>query len=317
VSFSFRPASREQIGLIIGVAGPSGSGKSWSSLRLAAGMAGGQPFAVIDTEAGRAKHYADQVKFDHGDLRPPFSPDAYLEAIVAAETAGYPVIVVDSMSHEHSGDGGLLDMHEAELTRMAGDDYRRREAVKMAAWIRGKQAHKRMVSRLLQLRAHLILTFRAEQKIEVVKDAQGKTQVVPKKILSGFSDWIPVAEKNLLYELTASFLLTPDKPGVPLPIKLMEAHRPLVPLDQPLSETTGQRLAEWAKGGTTKESAPPSDSELIATDFAARMDEATSVAEAKEWAGRWEVAKDKVQRVHWQIFDAARQRARTRLAGVK
>jgi hypothetical protein len=79
-------------------------------------------FAVIDTENGRARHYADQFAFDVADLHAPFTPLAYQEAIVAAAAAGYPVVVVDSMSHEHAGDGGLLDMQEAELERMAGDD---------------------------------------------------------------------------------------------------------------------------------------------------------------------------------------------------
>src|SRR3982751_4549937 len=98
--FSFRPAARENVGLLIGLSGGTGSGKTFTAMRLAKGIAGDKPFAVIDTEAGRAKHYADQFKFDHGDLKPPFRPDAYLEAIVAADAAGYPVIAVDSMSHE-------------------------------------------------------------------------------------------------------------------------------------------------------------------------------------------------------------------------
>ena len=42
---------------------------------------------VIDTEAGRAKHYADLFSFDHADLRPPFTPDAYREAIETADKA--------------------------------------------------------------------------------------------------------------------------------------------------------------------------------------------------------------------------------------
>src|SRR5689334_8290331 len=103
-NFSFRPAVREGVGLLIGLAGSSGSGKTYTALRLASGMAGDKPFAVIDTEAGRAKHYADQFTFHHGDLTPPFSPARYSEAIKAADEAGYPVIVVDSCSHEHAGE---------------------------------------------------------------------------------------------------------------------------------------------------------------------------------------------------------------------
>ncbi len=246
MSFMFRPAVRENVGLLIGLMGSSGSGKTYTAMRLAKGIAGGKPFAVIDTEAGRAKHYADLFTFDHGDLTPPFSPSAYADAIAAADTAGYPVIVVDSFSHEHAGEGGILDMQEAEFQRMGS-----REAVKMASWIKPKMEHKRMVQRLLQVRAHLILCFRAEQKIEMIKE-NGQTKVVPKQSPVSINGWIPITEKNLPFELTASFLLTADRPGVPMPIKLQEQHRVLFPLGQAITEESGVRLAEWARGGDTQ-----------------------------------------------------------------
>ena len=262
MSFQFRPAVREAVGLLIGLAGASGSGKTFSALRLASGIAGSKRFAVIDTEAGRAKHYADQFKFDHGDLKPPFSPSAYAEAIAAADKAGYPVIVVDSTSHEHAGEGGLLDFHEAELTRMAGDDWKRREAVKMAAWIKPKSEHKRFVSKLLQVRAHLILCFRAEEKIEMVRGDNGKMQIIKKQTTTGLDGWVPISEKNLPYELTCSFLLLASNPGIPMPIKLQQQHRALFPVDQPINEEAGKRLAAWAAGS---EKIPAPESPAAAT----------------------------------------------------
>jgi hypothetical protein len=246
MTFEFRPAKREAVGLLIGLAGASGSGKTYSAMQLARGLAAGKKFAVIDTEAGRAKHYADQFDFDHGDLRAPFTPDAYAAAIEAADQAGYPVIVVDSFSHEHAGDGGLLDMQTAEFERMGSKD-----SARMSSWIKPKTLHKKMLSRLLQVRAHVVVCLRAEEKIEIVK-VDGKTEVRPKQTLTGLDGWVPVCEKNLPYELTLSFLLTPDAPGVPKPIKLQEQHRPFFPLDKPISEEAGSRLAGWAAGGVTE-----------------------------------------------------------------
>ena len=245
MSFTFRPATRENVGLLIGLAGASGSGKTYTAMRLAKGIAGETPFAVIDTEAGRAKHYADLFRFDHGDLMPPFSPAAYADAIKAADEAKYPVIVVDSFSHEHAGEGGILDMQEAEFARMGA-----RDAVKMTSWIKPKGEHRRMVSRLLQVRAHLILCFRAEEKIEMVRGQDGKMEVRKKQTLTGLDGWVPICEKTLPYELTASFLLMPSRPGVPIPIKLQEQHKPFFALDQPITEDCGARLAAWARGGT-------------------------------------------------------------------
>lgn len=247
MAFQFKPAIREQVGLLIGLAGGTGSGKSFSALRLASGISGDKPFAVIDTEAGRIRHYADQFKFDAGDLNAPFTPQSYAEAILAADDAGYPVVVVDSMSHEWAGEGGVLEMHDDEVDRMAGDDWKKREAVNIAGWIKPKTQHKKMVQRLLQVRAHIILCFRAEEKIEMVRE-DGKMKIVPKVSLTGINGWIPITEKNLPFELTASFLLTADAPGVPKPIKLQNQHRSMFPLDKPIDEESGKRVAAWARG---------------------------------------------------------------------
>jgi AAA domain len=246
--FEFRPARRENVGLLIGLAGGTGSGKTFTAMRLAKGIAGDRPFVVIDTEAARAKHYADQFRFDHGDLTPPFRPDRYLEAIVAADAAGYPAIVVDSVSHEHAGEGGLLDWHEEELERLTKGDFGKRDAMLMASWIAPKMSHKRFVQRLLQVRAHLILCFRAEPKIEMAKE-NGRTVVREKKSLVGYNGWIPVTEKSLPYELTVFFMLLAEQPGIPHPIKLQEQHRALFPLEQPITEESGRALAAWAAGG--------------------------------------------------------------------
>ena len=306
-NFQFRPAERTNVSLLIGLAGSSGSGKTYTAMRLASGITGGKPFAVIDTEAGRAKHYADQFKFDHGDLKPPFSPAAYADAIKTADDAHYPVIVVDSFSHEHAGEGGILDMQEAEFQRMGA-----RDAVKMASWIKPKGEHRRMVSRLLQVRAHLILCFRAEEKIEMIKkmvDGREKMVVEKKKTATGLDGWVPICEKNLPYELTASFLLMAVHPGVPLPIKLQEQHRALFPLDKPITEESGRKLAEWAAGGLTAPAAadiPPAQSAASAPSRKAppTVDEALLI-KAREWA---EMGTEKYTRF-WENLTPAQQRA--------
>ena len=260
MTFSFRPAVRENVGLWINLIGGTGSGKSFSAMRLASGISGGKPFAVIDTENRRALHYADQFKFDHAELVPPFRPDAYAEAVVAADKAGYPVIVVDSGSHCWAGDGGVLDWQEDELERMAGSDYAKRERVKMAAWIKPKMAHKHMVQKLLQVRAHIILCLRAEEKIEMVKNEHGKLEIQKKQSLTGKDGWIPICEKNLPFEATCSFLLLASNPGIPHPIKLQEQHKALFPLGKAITEESGKMLAQWAHGGKPKEPAAPQPS---------------------------------------------------------
>ncbi len=246
MTFQFKPAVRESVGLIIGLAGSTGSGKTYSAMRLASGIAGKKKFAVIDTEAGRAKHYADQFNFDHGDLKPPFEPKAYSEAIAAADQAGYPVIVVDSVSHIWAGDGGMLELQEKELARLGGHN-----AVKLLSWAKPKAEHKRFVARLLQLRAHLILCFRAEPKIEMrLNEKTGKMEIVEKHSSAGYHGWMPICEKTLPYELTTSFMMMSEDPGIPLAIKLQEQHRGIFKKGELLSEDAGKRISAWASGET-------------------------------------------------------------------
>ena len=266
VGFTFRPAIREEVGLLIGLIGPSGGGKTYTAMRLAKGICGDKPFAVIDTEAGRAKHYADLFRFDHGDLKPPFRPEAYAEAIKVADEAGYKAIIVDSCSHEWAGEGGILEWQEEELSVMVkramekrenAKEWDLRETYKMSSWIKPKTSHKHMIQRLLQVRANLILCFRAEEKIKMEKNPEtGKMMIVPQ----GFQ---PVCSKEMPYELTVSFLLTPDKPGIPQSIKLQEQHKKIFPLDRQINEESGKMISEWAAGGVKQEKKDPAPTESV------------------------------------------------------
>src|SRR6516162_10277568 len=255
--FSLSPAIRANVPLLIGLAGGTGSGKTMSAFLLAKGLSNGQRFAVIDTESGRAKAYADEFTFDHGELVAPFRPETYTQAITAIDAMHkYPVIVVDSMSHEYAGDGGILDYQQDELDEMvkrakqSGDsrsEWQIAEANKMRSWIKPKVAHKAMMTKLLQVRSHLILCYRAEPKTEMIKK-DGKTVIQEKQGFTGLSGWFPITEKNMPYELTAYFLLMAERPGVPLPIKLMNKHKAFFPLDRPITEEAGRLIGEWAKG---------------------------------------------------------------------
>lgn len=246
--FVFRPAKRELIRLLVGISGGTGSGKSWSGMELATGLSGGKRFAVIDTENGRARLYADHFNFDVADLEAPFTPTRYMEAIQAAVAAGYDTVFVDQFSHEWEGDGGILETQDEILTKMAGDDWKKRDACNMISWAKAKAPHKEMMQALIQTKAHVIIGLRAEDKIEMVK-VDGKTVIRPKQTLTGKDGWVPICEKRFPFELTLSFLVTADAPGVPKPIKnLAPEFKGFFPLDKPITRECGRLLAEWAKG---------------------------------------------------------------------
>ena len=273
MSFTLRPAVREKIGLLFGIAGASGSGKTFSALTLAKGIANGTGrIAVVDTEAGRALHYApkpgekaDGVKtfdFLHLDFQPPFTPERYIEAIRACEDAGATVIVIDSASHEWAGEGGCSDMQLEEATRMATDRETGKvqewkiETMTAPAWKKPKLRHMRMMARLIQTRTHLIFCLRAQEKIKIVKKSNGKgTEIVP----VGFQ---PICEKNFMFELSGSMTLHPETPGQPrydLPCKLNDDLRGIFREGQFINADAGKRLRMWAESGAERPAVDKAD----------------------------------------------------------
>jgi len=235
MTFTFAPAARDRVGLLIALAGASGSGKTYSALRLARGISPDGKIFFIDTEARRGLHYASDFKFQHADMRPPFGPERFIEGIRAAEKAGAEVVIIDSFSHEYDGEGGILEWAD----RLADNGVK-----SPGNWKEPKMAHKKMMNALLQARCHLIFCLRADEKIRIGRE-NGKTVIEP-------LGWMPIQEKRFMYEMTASFTLTPDRPGRPaydLPHKCQEQHRAMFPEGQPISEAAGKMISEWAHGG--------------------------------------------------------------------
>lgn len=243
----YRRATRKNVGVLVMLAGPAGSGKTKSALRLARGLAGpGGTIALADTEHDRALYYADEFEFNHLSLGEPFRPASFEAAAVAAQRQKAAVWICDSFSHEHVGPGGVLDYQEDELQRMAGQDYEKRERMKFAAWIKPKGEHKHLLQRLWQMNVHIILCCQADKKMELQKATEGKNKgkVVPVNL--GYQ---PICGGDIPYAMTMSFLLDVARPGVPIVIKpLLDDLKPLIDLNGPITEDTGARIAAWARG---------------------------------------------------------------------
>ena len=245
----FRPAKRETVPLVIGLAGPSGSGKTFSALRMATGIVSrtGGRILMIDTEAKRGLHYADDFEYEHAELDAPFSPAAYKAALLKAqEDAGRGgVCIVDSMSHEHEGPGGVLEMHEAELNRMSKGDFAKRDQVKFAAWIGPKREHNLMVHQILQLQMHCIFCFRAKEKMALVRNAHGKVE--PQNL-----GWQPIIGDRFEYEMLALLTLPLNARGTPdMSASKYQGHHERL-FGQQINEELGQKLVDWSSGKGAK-----------------------------------------------------------------
>ncbi len=245
-TFVHSHAVREKTPVLIGLVGPSSSGKTYSALRLAAGMRRVNPKGktfVIDTEARRSLHYAPKFDFEHVAFGAPFSPLDYLNAITYCVEQGATEIVIDSMSHEHEGPGGVLEMHQAEHKRLGG-----KEGTKLLAWGKPKADRRRLINTLLQIPVNFILCFRAKQKLKIVRGQD------PEPL--GYQ---PIGGDDWIYEMTLKCLLLPGANGVPTwrsdysgeaaMIKLPEQFRETFSKNPQLTEDIGEILARWSVGG--------------------------------------------------------------------
>ena len=233
MAFQYKRAVRENTHLLIGLVGADGSGKTFSAMELATGICGSEPFLLIDTESCRGLHYAEQYDFEHKELQAPFHPAKYLEQVRAGAERGFRCIVVDSISDEWEGEGGVLEQAAADPKKSPGN------------WIEPKRGHFKMVNGFLQARTSLIFCLRAQEKLDLSQhDKLGK-------VIIGSSGWLPICEKGFMYKMTARFTLNPLKPGVvdmALPHKLQDQHRMVFPPDQHISIDAGRMLGAWARG---------------------------------------------------------------------
>jgi hypothetical protein len=281
--WTLKPAVLSQVPLWIGLFGPSGGGKTFSALRLATGMQKvmGGKIGMLDTEGGRGSHYANMFKYERVDFFAPFGSLDYLSGIQSVVKQGANIIIVDSMSHEHEGPGGMVDFHAQEVARMAKGDEGKAERVKMLAWAAPKAARRKLINSMLAIpRAAFILCFRAGDSSKPVKDSNGKTEVVH----MGF---VPIAGKEFVFECTIAAYLPPGADGVPewkpespgekMMVKLPAQFRDLFSKfpSVKLSEDQGKSMAEWARGGADA----PAKAERTLADRAALLKAAISVSE--------------------------------------
>lgn len=253
MSYTIRPSADVEIkkAPTIALAGPTGSGKTESALRMARGYVGQSgKFVIVDTEEKRALYKKARYQpWDWLDFQPPFSPMAYRDALDAAKT--YQAVILDSGSHEWSGDGGCLDMQSDALERMSKGDATRAERLTALAWRDAKLEHKRFMSQLIRYPVLLIVCLRAEPKIKFLKDAQGKTQIVD----AGYQ---PICEKMFGYEMLIFAMMHSDNPGFPIHLKKLEADlEPVFADGKQVDEQTGRRLAQWAAGASPNSEARP------------------------------------------------------------
>src|SRR6187431_1938053 len=161
-----KKATRKQVKLRLGLSAVAGGGKTMSALLMAYGMTNDwSKIAVIDTENGSASLYSHLGDFNAIDLVAPYEPERYIKAIKMCEDAGMEVIILDSITHEWDGKGGILDISNS----MTGNSF--------TNWAKLTPRHDAFINAMLQSRCHIISCVRRKQDYEMTKGSDGKLKV--------------------------------------------------------------------------------------------------------------------------------------------
>lgn len=244
----FQKATRRKAKLKLTITGPSGAGKTLSSLLLAKGIVevlrteGREPkIALLDTENESASLYADQVveldaaaikipDFDTMSMVPPYTTQKYIAAINLAVSKGYDILIIDSGTHQWAGEGGILSRKEAMDTKPGSNSY--------TNWAKMTPEQEQFKSAILNAQIHLIMTLRSKQDYVLSKDERGKQ--VPQKV-----GMAPIQRDGMEYEFTTVFdadmthqvTVSKDRTGL-FDGKYFK-----------ITDATGKTLANWLMSG--------------------------------------------------------------------
>ena len=184
----FEKAKRTNTNLLISLVGKSGSGKTFSALTIAQNLGG--KTLLIDTENKRSTHYANFFDFYVVHIAPPYTPEVFIKILDEAEQEGFDTIIIDSMSHEWQGDGGVIDIAETSLTKGG------KKLQGLAKWGDAKMRHNRLFSRINRVKCHLILNLRGKDSL-----IQSGVHIID----NGLKE---VQDKNLLFDMSFVFFLS-------------------------------------------------------------------------------------------------------------
>lgn len=190
MALQIRKAERRQAKARVAFIGPSGTGKTYSSVLFARGLAGPEGrILMVDTEHHSGELYSHLTDYDYAEIEPPYETEKYIEAIRAAEENGYDVLILDSISHAWAGQGGLLEQQDKVANRSAN---------KFSAWGEITPKHQKFVEAILSADVHIIATMRSKTAYALIPDASGKTK--PEKL--GLA---PVQREGIDYEFSLVF----------------------------------------------------------------------------------------------------------------
>jgi GTPase SAR1 family protein len=239
--FAPRKAEKKRVKLKMAVQGPSGSGKTWGALALAKNLWPQAKICVIDTENESASLYADKFTFDTIPLGPPFTTARYVECIDASVKAGYDVLIIDTITAQWDGSGGILQ-RKNEMDMRGGNSF--------TNWSSFTPEHEAFKQIMLQAPIHVIATMRSKQ--DYILQANDKGKQMPKKV-----GMAPIQRDQIDYEFTIVFDVQMDHKAVSSKDRTGLFNDKVVDLADPM---TADAIRGWLESGVEVAQKPASAS---------------------------------------------------------
>jgi hypothetical protein len=218
-------ATKKQQKARIALQGPSGAGKTYSALLMAYGLCSDWgKIVLIDSERGSGSLCSHLGNFSTIQLSAPYTPEKFSDSLELAAKAGKEVIILDSLSSEWDGWGGILQSLSAEQVKPNGLS----EVL---------PRHHLMMYELELSPCHLIATLRTKEDYVVVerngKQALEKVGLKPIQNQSITYDFNTVLNLDMHHKATAS----KDRTG----LFAEESFQ--------ITVETGARLLKWCMEG--------------------------------------------------------------------
>ena len=225
--FIIRKANKLAKKLRISFSAPSGGGKTMSALLCAYGLTGDwTKIVVIDTERESSSLYADLGEYSTLALDKPYSPERYIDAIKQCENAGFEVVIIDSISHEWMGAGGILQIVES-----LGGEYRH--------WKTVTPRHDAFINTILTSKAHVFCTARRKEEYTMTSGSDGKMKVVKLGLKEIQRDDFTY-EMDVVFDIEQNHYATASKDRT----NLFNINTPRM-----IDSSIGETLRDWASNG--------------------------------------------------------------------
>lgn len=234
MSPSITKALKTDSKLRMAIIGPAGSGKTYTSLKIASEL--GKKICLIDSEHGSSQKYADIFEFDVIVLEDDFSPTTYTAAIKMIEDNKYDVCIIDGLSQAWAGKYGALEQVDLAAQKMQSGG-------KFAGWRSVTPMHNKMLDTILAAKMHVITTMRSKTEYLIDEDERGRMSV--KKIGTA-----PVQRQGIEYEFDIVGDMNQDNKYIISKSRCPELSGGM--FDKPGSDLA-DIIKQWLKGKKVKE----------------------------------------------------------------